>query len=358
MRSFLFACSIALLLVGFAYTSSPLLHAQSKSVAGIGLKPAVIEDNAAPGEEQKHTVSVTNLSSATQTYYLSLRDIIGVEDGGVPIFADEGQEKTGYELVEWVSLSVNELTIAPGEEKTVDVTIKVPDNATPGSHFGGVFVSMTPPRLRETGAAVGYEVANIISLRVDGDVVVNAQIRAFSTSNFIHSTPKVEFNARVENKGTVLIKPFGPIEIRNMFGTKVASLTLNESKAGIFPLTERPFTVVWENESGGFGRYEAVVSMLYGEQDRQSTISSTTSFWILPLKIILPALGALAFILAVTYISIKLYIRRTMRAVIGDSRRIIRSRRRQGGTSAVLIALIVMLLVTALFLLVLLALYA
>jgi hypothetical protein len=330
----------------------------AQSQAGIGIVPATIEKNATPGEIQEHTVKVVNLSGAVQTYYLYTRDIVGVADGGVPVFAEEGEEKTGYELTQWLMLDAQEMTLEPSQEKEVHIKIAVPQEATPGSHFGAVVVSMQPPRLRKTGAAVGYEVANIISIRVAGDAIENAQMRSFSTGNYIYGSAEVDFAARVENKGNVLLRPIGPLEITNMFGKRVAMLTINESKAGVFPLSDRTFSVKWKSENGGFGRYEAVASMVYGSEGRQATISNTTSFWILPMNIIAPALGALLVLLLVTYISIKLYIRSKLRGVAVHSSRLARRRSGGSGFSAFTLVLIVMLAVTSLFLLVLLVLFA
>jgi hypothetical protein len=352
LRSFLVSFSVSLLLF-LCFVS--FVSAQG---AGIGIKPATIEDGAEPGERKEYSMGVTNLSNQEQTYFVFTRDIVGVESGGVPIYANEGDEKTGYELTQWVTLDVDEIVVGPGEEYSVNITIDIPEFATPGSHFGGVFISMTPPKLRSTGAAIGYQVANIISIRVAGDAIANAQIRQFSTGNFIYGQSKVDFHARVENKGTVLVRPVGPLEVYNMFGKRVSLLTFNQSKAGIFPGTEREFTIVWEDEGPGFGRYQAILSMVYGDQGRQSTISSTVSFWILPMNIILPALGVLAFLLLSAYIGVKLYIRSKLQVVAGGSRRIVRNKRRGGGMSALLLVAVVMLAVTALFLIILLALFA
>lgn len=351
--------SVFFVLLSVLLLSVPLftVDAQRNIAAGIGLRPAVIEDSADPGEVLEQQVTVANLSNSSQTYYLFLRDISGVQTGGVPIFADENAERTGYELTEWVELDQTELTLDPGEEKAVLVTIRVPENATPGSHFGGVFVSLDPPRMRSTGASVAYEVANIISIRVAGDAIENAQIRSFSTGNYIYSEPSIDFMARVENKGSVLVRPMGPLEIHNMFGSRVAVLTFNESQAGVFPLTTRDFELTWKSDEPGFGRYQAVLSLIYGGEGRQSTISSTLTFWILPMNIILPALGVLAALLLVTYISVRMYIRRTVRSMAGTSRRLV-NRRRGNGMSALLLVTVVMLAVTALFLIILLALFA
>ncbi len=336
----------------------PVFALAQQNAAGIGISPALIEKPAAPAQVLNEVVNVRNLSASEQTYYLYTRDIVGVEGNGTPIFAEEGQEKTGYEMSEWIALGVTEVKLAPDQEVPVPFTITVPEFATPGSHFAGVFVSMDPPKMRSTGASVAYQVANIISIRVAGDAVEDAEIRQFSTGNYIYGKPFVDFEARVENKGSTLVRPVGPLEVFNMFGKRVALLTFNESQAAVFPGTTRDFAITWEDEGPGFGRYEAILSLVYGEQGRQATISSTVTFWILPANIILPALGVLAVLLLITFVAVKLYVRRKLQyAEMGGARRIMR-RKRSGGMSAMLLVLVVMLAVTALFLLILLALFA
>lgn len=348
---------VLLALLFFLFSLPLTAFGQRADSAGIGLRPAWFEEPAEPSETKTYSVQVSNLSNNRQTYYLFTRDIVSVTGDGTPVFADEDQEKTGFELTGWVSLDKTEVTLDAGSTESVEVTIEVPENATPGSHFGAVFVTLTPPRMRSSGAAVGYEVAHVISLRVAGEAVENAQIRSFSTDNYIHSEPVVDFRARVENKGTVLVRPTGPLEIYNMFGNRVAMVTFNESKAGIFPFTTREFSMRWEDEGPAFGRYQAVLSMLYGEQGRQSTISSTLSFWVLPMNIIGPALGVLALLLLGSYIAVRVYIRRAVATASGN-RRLVRRRRGSNGVPVLLTVAVVMLGVTALFLIILLALFA
>lgn len=348
--------TVFLLLFVLSFLSFASQAFAQRGSTGVGINPAVIEETAQPGVTQTHIVEITNLSNNQQIYYLFTRDIVSVSDGGTPVFADEGQEKTGFEITEWLTLDKDQVDLGPGQSMAVQVDIAVPENATPGSHFGAVFVSLTPPKMRTSGASVGYEVANIISIRVAGDAVENAQIRSFSTDNYIHSKSNVHFRARVENKGTVLVRPTGPLEIYNMFGKRVALVTFNESKAGIFPFTTREFDIQWQDEDPGFGRYQAVLSLVYGDLGRQATISSTLTFWILPMKIIGPALGILAFLLISSYIGVRLYIHRTVQTM-ATGRRLVR-RGRSGGISALLTVAVVMLAVTALFLIILLALFA
>jgi len=328
-------------------------HAQ----AGIGLSPAVIEEPMEPGESREFTIEVSNLSNSDQEYYLYKRDIEGVRPGGVPVFARENSEITGYELTQWIDMDIETVIIPVGGQENITFTLNVPDEASPGSHFGGIFISVDPPRLRENGAAVGYEVANIISIRVAGDAVESAKIRQFSTSKYFYGSTNIEFLVRIENDGNVLVRPTGPLEVNNMFGKRVALLVFNDTLAGVFPNTARDFNISWQDESPGFGRYEAILSPGYGSEGTKYTISSTVTFWILPMNIIGPAAIFLAIVLIAIYVGVKLYVRRKVAVMsAGTTRRLVRNRRR--GEFPLLMVFVAMLMVTALFLIILLLLFS
>lgn len=332
--------------------------------AGVGIVPAVIDpaEQFEPGDVAQFSMRVSNLTGGDMTYYLYKRDIIGVRDQGIPIFADSSSETTGYELSDWITLPSDSIFIPAGGETEVPFTMTVPQDVSPGAHFGSIAVSAEPPKLRASGAGIGYEVANIITIRIAGDAVDLARIRQFSTSKYIYGSTNVEFSARIENEGNTLISPTGPLEVINMFGKQVAMLTFNESKAGIFPKTPRSdglrdFRVVWQDASPGFGRYEAILSAVYGPEGKMSTISSTVTFWILPMNIITPALIVLGVLFLIIYVSVKLYVRRSMAvATSGVTRRLVRSRRQNEFPT--LLVIISMLALSALFFIILLLIFA
>ncbi|MCA9366207.1 hypothetical protein KC722_01365 [Candidatus Kaiserbacteria bacterium] len=352
----LFRFTLLLLLPVFFIFNSYVIVATAQEKAGAGISPSLIEESADPGATLDHVITVSNLSDVTNTYYIYMRDISGVRSSASPIFADPDAEKTGFELSEWVTLGVSELTIAPGGEADIPVHIEVPSDATPGSHFGGVFVTLEPPRLRSIGAGVGFDVANIISIKISGDVTELAQIRTFATDKLIYGSPNVEFEARVENKGNVLVRPIGLLDITNMFGKQVAQVSFNDTKSGVFPATIRSFKYKWQDEGPAFGRYTALLSLVYGEAGvRQQTITAEVSFWVLPMQIIKPALIVLGILLLVTYVAVRTYVRRKVSPLTAGRRRV---QRRTAGPSVLGLMLMVMLFVTALFLLLLLVLFA
>lgn len=348
-------CSVVLLLLPVVSYGQGAQNAGT----GIGIKPATLEVSLTPGESKQYTVSVSNISGADQLYYLYKRDIVGVKAGGVPVFADKNQEKTDFELSQWITLETETLDIPKGEERPLSFIVKVPENAAPCDHFGGIFVSAEPPSMRESGAAVGYEVGNIISVRVAGECTIEGSIRQFSTDNYIYGKAEVNFSAKIQNEGNTLIRPTGPLEINNMFGKQVAKLMFNEEQAGVYPGATREYTLSWSGDGPGFGRYEAILSPVYGEDGIKKTMSSTATFWVLPMSIILPALGVLAALLLVTYISVRLYVRSKLAyyGSTGSTRKLVR-RRKDSGSSVLLLVITVMVSVTALFMVILVFLFA
>lgn len=324
--------------------------------AGVSISPAFIEETIDPGDVKTYQLEIENLNQSDQQYFIFKRNISGVNDSSVPIFATSDTEVTGYELVDWITLDTNQVNLGPNEKQTVSFTINTPTKASPGSYFGGLFVSADPPDLEENGASVGYQVANIVSIRISGEAVESASIRQFSTSRFLYGAQEVDFSVRVENEGNVLVRPTGLIQIKNSLGKEVGQINFNESLGAVFPADTRTFEELWVGDAPGFGRYEADLSLVYGQTGARYTIASTATFWILPVGIIGPAGAVLAFFILITFISARIYIRRAL-AIASGGRRLVR-RRRQSGPSLPFLLLVSVLVVTALFLLVMLLLFA
>lgn len=351
-------CAVAVLLLPLTVILATTALAQESS-AGLSISPASEDpDNTLnPGSSNTYFVTVKNLNPVEQVLYVSAKNISDVNDSGAPIFSDTSDEKTGLELADWITLNTSQVILPPGVSERISYTITLPANATPGSHFGSVFFSVDPPELQNSGAAVGYRVGNLIHIRVAGDAEEGANIRQFSTKRFFNTSKNVDFLARIENTGNVLVRPSGPVEIKNMLGQKVDTFVFNETKNAVFPKKIREYEFTWTGEGTGFGRYEVILSPVYGYTGAKMTMSSTVSFWILPLNIILPALGALLIVLLTTFIFVRMYIKRTLAHLSLGQGRIVR-RRKQKSISGTLLLVVVMLTVTAVFMIILLVLFA
>src|SRR5262249_55551644 len=145
-----YALILSLIAVVF-FASMNTAHAQAN--AGIRVAPAIVQDNAAPGENFKFSLTVTNVSGEDKTFYLSTEDIKGVDDSGHPIFAEAG-EPTGFEISSWINIPEPSVKLKGGQSTTVPFDIKVPEGAAPGAHFGVVFVEDRPIKPGSNGAAI------------------------------------------------------------------------------------------------------------------------------------------------------------------------------------------------------------
>jgi len=334
------------------------MHVYAQDSAGITLVPASIEEPADLGAVFTRELKITNQSDADTLYYLSKRNIKGVEAGGVPIFAEDDAEITGFELSEWLAFESETVFIPARQTVIVPFVISVPEDATPGSHFGGVFVSVEPPRLRQTGAGVGYVVSSVISIRVTGDVIDTARIRSLSTDKIIYSEKNVSFIAKIENQGSILIRPRGPMTIESTFSGKRETFIVNDNLAGVFPGAVRDIAFTWESEGLGFGRYEAVLALVYDGQGGQRTIDATHSFWVFPIKIMMIILGSFLGIFAAGYLLTRYYIRQAIMRASGTRRIVTQRYRRQAGLSRFAFVFVSMLTVLVIFLIILLMLFA
>ena len=288
--------------------------ALAQQQVSIKIEPAVIDENVDPGQVLPETLHVTNQDSQAKTFYLVAKDISGTNDNGQPIFADQPDEV--YGITSWITFGVPSIVVPGGSEKDVTFSVKVPKGASPGGHFGAVFLSLDAKKPANTGTGVGLQIGPIIDLRVSGNIIEDAQIREFSTDKSVYGAPTVNFTTRIENLGNVLIKPHGLLEIVNMFGKKVYSTTINDSAAGIYPKDIRSFPTAWTSDGIAFGRYQATESWLYGQNGNQ-TIYQTVSFWVFPLNIILPILLGLIILILGFYFGVRTYIRSQLRAMQG-----------------------------------------
>jgi len=322
--------------IGFAF---------AQKGSGIKVQPAVIEDRANPGETYSFTLKVTNLDANEKKFFLDKQNIKNITEDGLPIFS-ENEEETSYELSSWIKLPQDFVIIPGGESKEIPFTINIPKNAGPGAHFGGIFLNAKPPKLRTIGAGVGYKVGVIINLRISGEVVENARLREFTTEKLIYSFPIVNFKTKVENMGNVLIRPHGILEITDMRGKQVANIRVNERGSGVFPNSERSYETKWEYDEFAFGRYQALLSLVYGE-DGKKTISGAISFWVLPLKPILIVLGSIFFIILFTYLAVKIHIRKKLRSmgVLNKGKNVYIHNKKQSGPISRLTFVVISLLI-------------
>ena len=264
------------------------------------ISPIAIDDiELDRGEAAFRTITVINDQEGKQTFYLSAKNFEPVgEEGEVSITHEK------YGLAEWITFPGEAFTLEPGEEKEVDFSIVIPENADPGSHFAAVFVSTQAPDVEE-GLGLSEHVGTLVFTRVEGDAIEDVRLLGFNTvgnKTFYNRLP-TEFEYRIENRGTIHVKPKGVINLNGWFGDD--EIKANPIGGRNLPNSIRRLETVWVKdpkavEPGGFmdelknewknfaiGKYTAELALAYGEND--STLSAETGFWVFPWRVFLVA---------------------------------------------------------------------
>ncbi len=286
---------------------------------GLSVSPPKMEFAADPGDTISGRLFLRNTEGRKTTYYPSFERVEVKGSWGEPVFTTE---RTG--LASWITVGAGSVTLAPDEPTEVSFTIKVPSDAQPGGHYAAIFWGTAPPK---DGAGIGIisRVAILVLLNVSGDVVEQAAVSDFNTDKKILSHLPVAFNYVVKNTGTVYLKPQGEVVVKNIFGQESAVILGNPEKTNVLPGSLRKFVTIWqkqelpaeeekqgfwanllqEKNNFGFGYYRAFLSLEVGKE--KQVLQAKTSFFVLPWRLLIVSLLALAVLVFLLIICFKRY---------------------------------------------------
>jgi hypothetical protein len=248
----------------------------------LGISPQLLEITANPGEVVTNTFRLTNASTESVAIKTTPKNFTPQgEEGAV----DLTEDRTSFSLAEWITVTPKTATLSGNTTKDFVVTIDVPADVEPGSHFGSVVFQTIPPEDDTAAALVSQEIAPVILVKVAGDITETAEIVEFApTQSFWSNEPVISLISRIKNTGTAHFKPTGQIVIKNMFGSEVAKFDLD--KKNVLPDSIRQFTNEWQLEGFKIGRFTAELTLVSGEENNIQT--SSTSFTIFPYQTIVP----------------------------------------------------------------------
>lgn len=287
------------LLLTAVFATSQVRAQQAEQIGLTAIPPRLgdtFELRAAPGQVVQATVRVRNSSTQPMPIATAFEDFILDEDGSTPLPINE-EVSNRWGMADWVTISPANQILPANQSAIVNVVINVPQDALAGGHYGMVLHQPSQQESLEQPAksSINQQVGTLIYLMVEGDINEEAFVRDFSLPFFTEYGP-VPYSFMVENVSDIHIHPQIGIEIYNMFGQKVDTISV-ETK-NVFPFTPRTFDGNWERV-WGIGRYKARLVMSYGLENK--LVIAQTFFWLLPIKIVI---SIMIIILALIGISI------------------------------------------------------
>lgn len=268
----------------------PGLALAQQAGQGLEISPPRLNLDADPGDTLKTEIRVRNVTDQTLVARPQYNDFVAgnEEDGNPRLLLDEdATEPSPYSIKDWIE-EIPALTLEPNQQKTIKVTINVPNDASPGGHYGVIRFTGTPPEVDESAVSLSASIGTLALITVSGDIQEQASIEEIYTSQNNERRSVFEYGpvstiTRFKNDGNVHVQPSGTITVTDMFGRTVESFKFNESQGNVLPQSIRKFENVL-NKKLLFGRYKVTADIVYGSNN--TIVSGATTFWAVPYKLL------------------------------------------------------------------------
>ncbi len=270
------------------------ISAQESSRAFI-ITPPTVQVSLDPGQKTEGTLKITNEGETSLNFNTLIQDFIVEDENGTPKFLTPNSLKNKFSGASWLAVYPNQVYVSPKKSTEFKYYIQVPADARPGGHYAAVIYTPTNtiPGGKGSGASVNTSVATLFYITVNGPVTENATITKFTTNKLWEAAPEI-LTTQINNLSDIHISPKGTITVKNMLGktTQVEQFP----KSNVFPGVSRGYhTTIGK----GFmlGRYTADVNLTYGSANK--ALAASTSFWVIPWKMILVIIIIIAVVIGV-----------------------------------------------------------
>jgi hypothetical protein len=214
----------------------------SSNAFAMTITPVRYEIQGDPGQTVTKEMTIINEDNTSNTYYSSFANFEAQGETGSASFTVPKDD-----IGTWMTTE-SSVTLLPGEQRNVSFSIKIPQNAEPGGHFGVIFWG-TSPETNTQGKqlAVSAKTGLLVLLSVSGNVKEGGGLLSYSTLNnqFWYNSLPVSFTYRFQNAGGDRVKPAGVIQIRDTLFLPTKKLDANPVNGNILPNSTRKFTIDW-----------------------------------------------------------------------------------------------------------------
>ncbi len=280
-----------------------------------------------PGAQVASNIRILNNATEIEYLTLELATFEAAPGGSQPTirsFNDNEPQK------DWLTFSEKNITVYPGEWKTVGLTFSpAPEAAL--SYYYAIIVKRQSDVVPKEGESVVTGAPAILVLSTVDSPNTRQELRlgSFTAKQKVYEFLPTDFEVAVQNAGNVHLAPFGNIFIDSSSKKDAAVLSINPANGMILPGSTRVYTTSWEdgfpayepvlednkpvlNEDGTpkrklkwdfsqmnklrFGKYTAQLLMVYDNGERDVPVESTLTFWVIPWRFLAVALAAMLFI--------------------------------------------------------------
>lgn len=275
--------------------------------SGLIISPTRNPLEVAAGSSDRFTVNLRNVSGADVRVRAVINDFKSDGESGEPKIITDPDYVDPFSIKKFIT-NVSDVTLKKDERKDIDITVDVPAGTVAGAYYGVIRYTAVPGGEQTPGEgtiAMNASVGTLVLITVPGQITEQIQVRSIRArldkkpSSFFFKSP-TDIATEIKNNGNGFSQPFGRISV-SRGNTEVWSDELNnaDERANILPKSVRTFDNALENINRP-GRYTITASISHGSGGE--VIPFKTSFWYIPLWILIAIGVALLVILIAGYI--------------------------------------------------------
>ncbi len=218
-----------------------------------------------PGEVKTDSVRVVNDGTTPLRFVVYTRPYSVNDEQYTPDFTSNPKNADVYR---WMRFEKTAYELKAGETADVPYTIQVPENASPGGHYGVLFAE-TQTQESDTGNAVlrKKRVGSIMYVTVDGDVRLGGSRSEISVPFFQTQAP-ISGTQTIKNTGNTDFQVTSTFSVADLFGdTKYTNTAVNP----VLPETSRTIRSEWREDARWFGLYKVTLQTNFVDQSYNST---------------------------------------------------------------------------------------
>ena len=291
---------------------------------GMRVSPVRTDLTIQPGGSKTISVYVRNVTGANATYQVIKNDFIASNDeSGAPALMLDGQSNDQHGLKNYMT-TVSTVSVPAGQQREVKVTISLPKGIAGGGYYGAIRFAPAAPGNDGKNLSLTGSVGSLFLVRVPGNVteklsLVSFDARKDNSPKTIFTSPKgISAVIRFRNEGNIQEQPFGKIILKKGNTTiETHEINTGDLPGNVLPDSVRRFTVNL-SKVGNFGKYTLIGNFGYGSDGQ--LLSAKTTFYVIPLWLIVIGLVVVAVILFLIFGLPKL-VRRYNQRVIRNARR-------------------------------------
>lgn len=230
----------------------------------ITLSPVSKRYEVKAGESKKDSFKVVNDGRVAYDFVVYARPYSVNDESYVPDFTSDAKNADAYR---WVQFEKSSYHLEAGKSIEVKYTLRVPETATPGGHYGVLFAETQPEQTNEGSAVIRKKrVGSILYATVDGDVTRSGKLLSTSVP-FLQIKPPLTASLRVSNSGNTDFSVKSTMTIYDVFGGKKFS---GEREVAVLPSTTREIVMEWPGVSW-IGLYKVDMTTSFLDNQHEST---------------------------------------------------------------------------------------